>query len=789
MDYIYSKLNNNLIHFDRITDVKCLRCEEAGVPIEGLSVGDFYMAFTLEGVTEPVYCDLSSLNDLLDGMNSSLIAKVNEEKARAMASENELSGTVSGLVTGLSNETISRMNGDDANRASILNEASTREIADNNLSSKIEAMASDMDSEIDRIDQETESLSNAIQAEQERATSRENSIEADLNQGLIDEENARITEDENIRSDLNDLSNSLSTVARSGSYDDLSNKPVIGDALITLRRNNEVLDTFSVNTTNGSDINIEVPTAVSELYDDLNLASMADVDSLRQEMMDGLGTKQDTLIFDSTPTGGSTNPVTSNGIYRATQAVREVAEGKCKSFTVSCGITLQGIQEAIRDDGLIVYDANGTDITESISDGTHMVFTDGLINPELNSQSADVSTFGYLANSIGLDSGRFVLDTLDNIGFKNGDNLYVVEVNVPDRWYDSNNNYLHILETSKPDLTNCVTTDTTQTIPGNKTFTAPITVDNGGTGLSRRCSTFSPLEWKMSQPGNQIDYVTIKPGSIELINSSWSLGLYISGTNTTATVKHGLSGAYTATFPAKSGTVAMTDDISNMATMDTKQMITAPKSFYNNLANDTLPVRIQGFANRTWGLEMDKDFGRFHLKTANANGTSISNVATQYSFDNGNFYPVGTKNLGTSSNKWTNVFMSGVLSDGNSSYGLALPDTTSFTANKTIATTDDLPKLYKHTFTSTSDSTKSMIVISTRSTNYYSDGSSSMFGFFSAEIASDDNVISMTAHSGQSKWQAFIDAANCYVIKGSGVVQYFSSSSDYVTETITEVDL
>ena len=51
----------------------------------------------------------------------------------------------------------------------------------------------------------------------------------------------------------------------------------------------------------------------------------------------------------------------------------------------------------------------------------------------------------------------------------------------------------------------------------------------------------------------------------------------------------------------------------------------------------------------------------------------------------------GGQSLGTSTRRWYNLFLKGTLRDGNnSSYGLSLPDTTSYTANKTIATTDDI---------------------------------------------------------------------------------------------------
>ena len=53
---------------------------------------------------------------------------------------------------------------------------------------------------------------------------------------------------------------SLATVAKSGSYEDLTNKPTIGDAQITLIQGTVTLGTFSVNETSGKSIHIpEVP--------------------------------------------------------------------------------------------------------------------------------------------------------------------------------------------------------------------------------------------------------------------------------------------------------------------------------------------------------------------------------------------------------------------------------------------------------------------------------------------------------------------------------------------------
>ena len=104
-------------------------------------------------------------------------------------------------------------------------------------------------------------------------------------------------------------------------------------------------------------------------------------------------------------------------------------------------------------------------------------------------------------------------------------------------------------------------------------------------------------------------------------------------------------------------------DLSSYVTLNTAQNIQAPKSFYNNVANNTLPLRIQGFANATWGLEMDKDFGRLHIKYAGVSGTTLSNVTNHYTLDNAAFFPAtsGGKDLGTSSYTWKDIYTSGNL--------------------------------------------------------------------------------------------------------------------------------
>lgn len=60
----------------------------------------------------------------------------------------------------------------------------------------------------------------------------------------------------------------LATVATTGSYNDLSNKPTIGDATITIQKNGTSAGTFTTNATTNKSINIAVPTKTSDLTND-----------------------------------------------------------------------------------------------------------------------------------------------------------------------------------------------------------------------------------------------------------------------------------------------------------------------------------------------------------------------------------------------------------------------------------------------------------------------------------------------------------------------------------------
>ena len=154
-----------------------------------------------------------------------------------------------------------------------------------------------------------------------------------------------------------------------------------------------------------------------------------DADYSKSEIDTLLSGKQDTLTFDDVPTENSNNPVKSGGVYSANEIIRAVAEGKCKSFTIS------------------------------IDD-----------NADFNSQSASISGITSITDI----SGNVIqVSTL-----KNGDVILVIETDVPDRWYSTSDSKFYQLETAKVDLTSYVDLSSAQSISGEKTITSQLHFKN-----------------------------------------------------------------------------------------------------------------------------------------------------------------------------------------------------------------------------------------------------------------------------------------------------------------------
>lgn len=83
-----------------------------------------------------------------------------------------------------------------------------------------------------------------------------------------EEEVARADADTALSDRITSLDDSLATVARTGSYNDLSDKPTIGNGTLTIKKNGSNVGTFTANATANTDVNIVVPTKTSDLAND-----------------------------------------------------------------------------------------------------------------------------------------------------------------------------------------------------------------------------------------------------------------------------------------------------------------------------------------------------------------------------------------------------------------------------------------------------------------------------------------------------------------------------------------
>jgi len=180
------------------------------------------------------------------------------------------------------------------------------------------------------------------------------------------------------------------------------------------------------------------------------------------EVYDGLTVNSGSLETASGATLGSNLQSKINtAVAPAIQNVREVAEGKCKSFVVSTDMT-----EPTTDAQAITYKkADGTAFT-GMTDYNSYTSRTNFMNGEFDSQDEELD----YSNKHFITDSKVVVPYVEEDAIKTGDIILVTDTEVPDRWCDNDSDTFNILETAKVDIANMVTTDTTQTITGVKTF-------------------------------------------------------------------------------------------------------------------------------------------------------------------------------------------------------------------------------------------------------------------------------------------------------------------------------
>ena len=199
----------------------------------------------------------------------------------------------------------------------------------------------------------------------------------------------------------------LATVATSGSYDDLTDKPTIPAA--------QVQPDWNASSGMGAILNKPslATVATSGSYNDLsNKPTIPDVSGFATTaaMNTALAGKQDTLTFDTTPTANSTKPVTSGGIKTYVDGkatITGITTSQDGTFTISLSdgnsytVNLNHVHPQYLDvDDIDEYITAGTNVTIS-KDSTTGVLTisvSGGTQVQANWNESDTSSAAYIQN-------------------------------------------------------------------------------------------------------------------------------------------------------------------------------------------------------------------------------------------------------------------------------------------------------------------------------------------------------------------------------------------------------
>ena len=131
----------------------------------------------------------------------------------------------------------------------------------------------------------------------------------------------------------------LATVATSGSYNDLTNKPTIptvNNGTLTIQKNGTNVATFTANQSTASTANIEVPTKLSELTDDLGSSPVH-----THSQYSTVANTVSNVVAGSTADkinvtkNGSTSTITINNVANATNATKATQDGEGNTISTT----------------------------------------------------------------------------------------------------------------------------------------------------------------------------------------------------------------------------------------------------------------------------------------------------------------------------------------------------------------------------------------------------------------------------------------------------------------------
>lgn len=162
MDYIYAKLDNNLVDINRIDYIKLKKCDISHEPVDSLEIGDYYLETKIVDSDKLIYTDLSDLNTDTSNISSTLEQEIKDrieegiklqtnidnEAKRTDNMINQLNENVHSQLTQLNKilvDSINTING------GIEEERKIREEADTTLQSNLDKESKRVDSMINQV--------------------------------------------------------------------------------------------------------------------------------------------------------------------------------------------------------------------------------------------------------------------------------------------------------------------------------------------------------------------------------------------------------------------------------------------------------------------------------------------------------------------------------------------------------------------------------------------------------------------------------------------------------------
>ena len=203
------------------------------------------------------------------------------------------------------------------------------------------------------------------------------------------------------KSQITDFPN-LSTVATSGSYNDLSNKPTIptvNNATLTIQKNGTTVDSFTANSSSDKTVNITVPTKTSDLTNDSNFIT----EDTTKIPLAGTNALSGNIIPS---TDNSYNFGDSSHNFKKVY-VKEIRHGLS-----SGSLVLSGGDGASSGAYLVLYGANRTDGFQgnfllTANDGTNSYVLKGHQSGMLSWSGTVIRPYGDGSTTLGTGTYRF----------------------------------------------------------------------------------------------------------------------------------------------------------------------------------------------------------------------------------------------------------------------------------------------------------------------------------------------------------------------------------------------